>query len=342
MEKSFYEGARGSGRQGSKRRGEKKSGGEEGEISRGEFKRVIDRLKKGKAAGADGVPNEVWKLGGERVEEWAWSFCNRVWRGEGWPEQWRDGVIVPLVKKGGGERVEEYRGVTLMPTLYKVYVGILTERLKEEMEEKEMLPPGQTGFRKGMGVMDNIYVLNFLVNRQLGRKGGLVVATFVDLKAAFDSVDREVLGKAMRERGVREGLRCRIEEVYRETRSRVRVGEIMGESFWTARGVRQGCPMSPHLFNLMIADVEEVLSRGGWGGIKLGNEKVYCLAYADDMVLLAEDEEGMAHMMGKLEGYLEEKRLEVNVEKTKVMRFRRGGEGLKRRFGGGKGKRWRR
>ncbi|KMQ82304.1 hypothetical protein RF55_23446 [Lasius niger] len=59
------------------------------------------------------------------------------------------------------------------------------------------------------------------------------------------------------------------------------------------------------------------------------------------MVLLAEDEEGMAHMMGKLEGYLEEKRLEVNVEKTKVMRFRRGGKveknGLvvKREKGGG-------
>src|SRR5580765_7698176 len=105
---------------------------------------------------------------------------NRVWRGEGWPEQWRHGIS-PSGKKGGGERVEEYRGVTLMPTLYKVYVGVLTERLKEEMEEKEMIPSGQTGFRKGMGVMDNIYVLNFLVNRQLGRKGGLVVATFVDL-----------------------------------------------------------------------------------------------------------------------------------------------------------------
>ncbi|KMQ82370.1 endonuclease-reverse transcriptase, partial [Lasius niger] len=116
-------------------------GEEEGEIDRGELKRVIERLKKGKASGADGVPNEVWKLGGERIEEWAWRFCNRVWRGEGWPEQWKDGVIVPLVKKGGGERVEEYRGVTLMPTLYKVYVGVLTGRLKEEMEEKAMLPP---------------------------------------------------------------------------------------------------------------------------------------------------------------------------------------------------------
>lgn len=71
-----------------------------------------------------------------------------------------------------------------MPTLYKVYVGMLIERLKEE---KNMVPQNQTDFRKRMGVIDNIYVLNFLVNRQLKRKSGMVMATFVDLKAAFDS-----------------------------------------------------------------------------------------------------------------------------------------------------------
>lgn len=243
---------------------------EEAEIGREEIKVIIGKLKKGKATGVDGVPNEVWIYGGEKVEEWMWSFCNRIWRGEGWPEQWKEGIIVPLVKKGNGRKVEDYRGVTLMPTLYKVYVGVLTERLKEEIEEKGMMSPCQTGFRKGMGVIDSVYVLNYLVNRQLGRKGGMVIATFIDSKAAFDSIDREKLMEALIERGVREGLRNRVEEVYRETRSRVRVGEKVGESFWTARGVRQGCPMSPYLFNLMVVDIEEVLRKGGWGGVKLG------------------------------------------------------------------------
>lgn len=57
-----------------------------------------------------------------------------------------------------------------MPTLYKVYIVVLTERLKEEVEEKDMVPPSQTGFKKRMGIIDNIYVLNFLVNRQLKRR----------------------------------------------------------------------------------------------------------------------------------------------------------------------------
>lgn len=62
------------------------------------------------------------------------------------------------------------------------------------------------------------------------------VTAFIDLKAAFDTVGRGVLGEAMRERGVREGLVRRVEEMFRETKSRVRVGENTGVVFWTARG----------------------------------------------------------------------------------------------------------
>lgn len=76
----------------------------------------------------------------------------------------------------------------------------MTERLREEVEGKGIIPGNQTGFKKGMGTMDNIYVLNMLINRQIDRKGGKMVALFVDMKAAFDSVDRGVLIETMRER----------------------------------------------------------------------------------------------------------------------------------------------
>ncbi|KAL6421353.1 hypothetical protein ACFW04_014690 [Cataglyphis niger] len=272
---------------------------EEESISRSEIRAVIGRLKDNKAVGVDGIPAEVWKYGGENVEEWIWKICNRVWKGERWIDEWNEGVIVPIVKKGEGERVEEYRGVSLTSTLYKVCVSVLAGRFSDEVEEKGLVPQNQTGFRKGLGTMDNIFILNYLVNRQLSKKKGKLARKL----------------EAMREREVREGLIRRSEDIMRETRNRVRRGEDLGTGFWTGRGIRQGCLLSPYLFNLITADMEEVM-RG---------MKIYTLAYADDVVLIAKEEEGMRSMIGKLEGYLEKKRLELNVGKSKILRFRKGG-----------------
>lgn len=68
--------------------------------------------------------------------------------------------MVSVVKRGEGERAEDYRGITLMQTACKVYASVLAERLRKEVEGKGILPPSQTGFRKGLGTIDQIYVLN--------------------------------------------------------------------------------------------------------------------------------------------------------------------------------------
>lgn len=80
----------------------------------------------------------------------------------------------------------------------------------------------------------------------------------------------------------------------------------------------------------MLADVEEMFGNGGWGGVKIGGRKIYMLAYADDMVMLAEDEDGMKGLMGMMERYLDGKGLELNTKKTKVMRCRREGDRWKK------------
>lgn len=99
------------------------------------------------------------------------------------------------------------------------------------MEMKEIIPITQTGFRKG--AIDIIYVLNYVANKQISRKGGNMVALlFVDIRAAFDSVDKGVLIGMIRKKGIREGLIRRVEEVLRKTRNRVRVGGGLGKGFW--------------------------------------------------------------------------------------------------------------
>lgn len=94
-------------------------------------------------------------------------------------------------------------------------------------------------------------------------------------------------------------------------------------------GMMQGCPLNPLLFNILLADVEKVLRMVKWGGVKVG-EKRCTLDYADDMVLLAEGEDELRSMIARFE-YLDDKRLELNTEKTKILRFRRRGGRVGRR-----------
>lgn len=83
------------------------------------------------------------------------------------------------------------------------------------------------------------------------------------------------------------------------------------------REVRQGCPLSPLLFNLLMADLKEKMGRMKWGGVRLGEDRVYTLAYADDMVLVAEGENEMRSMIERLEDYLEGTKMELNTDKIK-------------------------
>lgn len=115
---------------------------------------------------------------------------------------------------------------------------------------------------------------------------------FVVLKTAINMVDKEVLGEAMREKGMRVGLIERTEEMYRKTKSRVRVKKKMGEMFWTAREFRQECPLSPLLFSVLVAYLEQEMSKVRWRGEKIGKERVCTLSYADDIVLIVKGGRG--------------------------------------------------
>ncbi|KAH0821274.1 hypothetical protein GEV33_001517 [Tenebrio molitor] len=268
--------------------------GEIEEITREELEQQLRKLKRKKAPGRDGIQNESWIYGTEREVDRLLEIMNGVWKGEGFPQEWKEGIICPIYKKGEKDTASNYRGITLLNTAYKVYAMIVEERLMKEMNERGALPDGQAGFRK-------------------------------DLKAAFDNVERDLLWEYLRKKGINEHLVTKIEEIYEETISRVRVGGRVSECFKTYKGVRQGCPLSPSLFAAFIGDMEEMFRKGQAGGVVVGKEKVWSLAYADDLVVLAKEEKGMKEMLGNMEKYMRRKKLTVNVEKSKMMVFRKGG-----------------
>lgn len=85
-----------------------------------------------------------------------------------------------------------------------MYAAVLAERLKEEMEGKRILPPSQAGFRKGIRITDEIYVLNYMINKSVAEGEEKMVILFIDIKTAVESVDRGILEESTRKRTVRE------------------------------------------------------------------------------------------------------------------------------------------
>lgn len=126
-------------------------------------------------------------------------------------------------------------------------------------------------------------MINHLINREL-RKKKKVFAFFVDLKAAFDRLDRKEMCSVMVKKGVDEQLRERIAEIYSETKN---IMKIRGKRRLDKKGIRQDCPLNPTLFNLYIADLCEEMRKEREGGIIIGRPKVWTLIYSDDIVLLA-------------------------------------------------------
>lgn len=159
-------------------------------------------MKKGKAAGMDEIPMEALWYGGKAVREGLVEVIKQVWCKGIMPLDWRTGVVVPIFKKGDPKEVGNYREISLLCTAYKIYAEVLRSRLEEECERKEIIPESQGGFRRSRGTIDNIFVLSHLIQREKKKKDRKVYAAFVDIKAAFDKVDRKRLWEIMKEKGV--------------------------------------------------------------------------------------------------------------------------------------------
>ncbi|KAL7306278.1 hypothetical protein TKK_0001711 [Trichogramma kaykai] len=165
-----------------------------------------------------------------RVSQRLKSILDRVWEGEEIPEDWKTAIIVPLYKKGDPNNPGNYRGISLLPTAYKIYTEIIKGRLIKELESKKILPEGQAGFRKGRSTMDNLFAMKYIMQKAKKNKDK-VYATFIDLKKAFNMANRRKLWECLRRMGISEYLIKRMKQLYEETKGKVRWGTRYLKSF---------------------------------------------------------------------------------------------------------------
>ena len=128
---------------------------------------------------SDGLVGELLKYGGSGMVSMLEQLFSVVWHEEADPRQWREGVFVNLFKKGDREDPGNYRGITLLIVVGKVFCKVLNNSLVQCLDREGVFYKGQAGFRVNRSCMDNVYSLNEIVQGRL-REGKRTYAFFLD------------------------------------------------------------------------------------------------------------------------------------------------------------------
>ena len=141
---------------------------------------------------------------------------------------------------------------------------------------------------------------------------------FLDIEKAYDRVDRVILFEILRKVGLGMKVVNIIRSMYENTRAIYRLGDLETRLVRSVRGVRQGCTLSPTLFGLYTEELAWRIRRSGLG-MRVGNDRLSCLLYADDIVLISESAEELQEMLDLVAGYGRDFDVKFSSEKSKVI-----------------------
>lgn len=277
---------------------------------------AIQRLANGKASGISGIPAEVLKAAGQTVAEplhTMFSFCLKH---KVVPTSWCRARIHPVPKKGDLSSIANYRPISLTEVPRKLFESLLLPVVKAYAEP---LAVEQGGFRAARGTLDQIATLQEWICQSKAAKAERYMA-FLDIKAAYDQVDRAILWQSCRAKRIPEDVISMLQALFDRNRARVAVNGQESEEFPISSGVLQGSLLSPLLYSVFIDDLADALNASGVKcGVTIGGRPYRLLLYADDIVLLANSKAGLRKMLTVCEKHSADKRYRFNVAKCEVV-----------------------
>ena len=298
-----------------------------------EFMSVIKNLKSGKAVGLDCISNEMLKNSPTIILDLLHKFLNLCLHQSLLPKSWCLEVIIPIFKDGSFDDANNYRGICISSALLKVLCTLLNNRLQSHCTKLGIINKNQIGFKGNHRTSDHLLTLKSVVKKcvTIGKKK--LFTCFIDFKKAFDSVWHQGIFHKVANTGFVGKPLDLIENIYKNTKCVIKINNRTTDFFDYTKGVRQGCPLSPILFNIFVNDIFHIMDTDNLSNVSLDEEnKVNALMYADDLILLSDTKKGLQKQIDKLLLFCTKWKLEINIKKTKIMIFNRGNKIIKSDF----------
>ncbi|XP_048519012.1 uncharacterized protein LOC125503125 [Dendroctonus ponderosae] len=238
------------------------------------------------APGPDGVRYSNWRkfdVGAQIIA----VVLNCARRLKHTPKAWTTSVTILIHKKGSREDVSNWRPISLSNTIAKIHTSVLAERLGAWAARNHRLGESQKGFLQMDGCAEHNFVLQSIIADARKNRRQCCVA-WLDLANAFGSIPHETIFQSLEWSGLSDNSIDVIRRLYENNTTSIRSSTGPTPAIHITSGVKQGCPLSPIIFNLAIEPILHAITASG-GGYRLMGKKINSLAYADDMAIIAEN-----------------------------------------------------
>lgn len=287
----------------------------EDEFTVRDLEAALKTMKAGKSPGPDGLPAEFYRRFWPIIGNWLLkSFLSSFEKGRLSTEQYR-GAVTLIPKKNKDKRfIDGWRPITLLNLDYKILAKCLALRIRDVIPK--LIDLDQSGFVYGRYIGVNLRNTQDVISHFLGEEeGGLVVS--VDFAAAFDTLDRHFLLRALRSFKFGRNFCQWVEILYREACGCVMNNGFSSDWFTLEAGLRQGCPLSPWLFILAVEKLaHKIRNDDRIQGAEINGNSHKVSQYADDTTLFLKNSTSLERAFEILDEFAGCAGLKVNINKT--------------------------
>ncbi len=288
-----------------------------------EIEDLISWLPEGKAPGCSGLTNEVLKAASsDLLCSLLSKFFKFLYVTGSAPNSWKIAEIRPVPKKGDPSKVENYRPISLLENLRKLYERVLEKIMLSQMKS---LCEEQGGFRIGRSTLDQCQILQEVIHTFKVKAKKAPIMAFLDIKAAYDSVDRAILLQRCIEYGISQATVESIRQIFDFNKASVNVQGKKTRTFHLKSGVQQGSIISPLLYSIFIDGLRNHLQPVGFlkidkdpssmGDMMKKRQRLNMLMHADDIVIFGQNKNEVQSLLDKASKYARDNLFSFNLKK---------------------------